>query len=144
MNAKVVRCPKRRREKEEIFLRDSLDLSNQGRWEIDGAMSLYQVAKWVGRPSQYLSHILSTLFFSIGQKSDQGIVLDGGQHKAAVDLAMESAVSLPEIPVWPGTQRNLTVMGLREFLNKIIGSARENSALWDGRGGGGGGGGKEL
>jgi len=84
-------------------LRDSLDLSNQGRGEMNGAMSLYQVAKWVGRPSQYLSHNLSTLFFSIGQKSDQSIVLDGGQHKKAVDLARESAVSLPEMLVWLGT-----------------------------------------
>ena len=38
-------CPKRRRQKEEIILRDSLDLSNQGRGEMEGAMSLYQVAK---------------------------------------------------------------------------------------------------
>jgi len=38
-------CPKRKREKEEIFLRDSLDSSNQGKGEMDGATSLYQVAK---------------------------------------------------------------------------------------------------
>lgn len=80
-------CPKQRRETDEIFLGDSLDLSNQGKGEMGDAMSLYQGAKWMGRPSHYLSHNLSTLFFSIGQKSGYGIVLNGGQHKQAVDLA---------------------------------------------------------
>jgi len=38
--------------------------------------------------------------------SDQGIRLLGGRPIDAVVLAKVLAISLPEMPVWPGTRRN--------------------------------------
>ena len=53
-----------------------------------------------------LDHNRLTQDLRMGLKSDHGTKLLAGIRMDAVVLARESAISLPEIPVWPGTQRN--------------------------------------
>ena len=62
----------------------------------------------------WLSHKLEIWDFNRGQKSVQGIRVGEGQQNEEVDLAMESAISLPFMPEWPGTQRNSTIKSERE------------------------------
>lgn len=62
----------------------------------------------------WLSHKLEIWDFNKGQKSVQGIGVGEGQHKEEVDLAMESAISFPFIPEWPGTQWNSITKPERE------------------------------
>jgi len=74
---------------------------------MDGKIFLYHVAKWGRSDPQCLNYRLDVKDLCMGVKSDQGICALGEHLRNAENLANSSANSLPAIPVWSSTHRNL-------------------------------------
>lgn len=84
-----------------------LKLRNPGWGEIVGEMFLRQLAKFGGSLSRRFVHKLFIQIPSLGQKSDNGMLLIGVHLLEAIDLALESrAHSLPALSKRPKTYKN--------------------------------------
>jgi hypothetical protein len=98
-------------------------------------MDLCQVAKLEGRDDQRLIQAFFRVFWKMGRKSNVGIFNEEGTVMFLVDVASRSAVSLPRILMWLGTQRNLTAFCVkkswyvRNFIIRISGEIEELNGI---------------